>query len=121
MRFSDWLARWFDLGRMTRLFAATVATLGLATVGLASTASAASKPGTGKPAFVLGDKNFPEEYVLGALYQQALQAQGYTVTLKGTDQRPDRRLPGVRRDTALGGRGDHQESQEQRRRGDTDE
>lgn len=82
MRFSDWLARWFDLGRMTRLFAATVATLGLATVGLASTASAASKPGTGKPTFVLGDKNFPEEYVLGSLYQQALQAQGYTVTLK---------------------------------------
>jgi osmoprotectant transport system substrate-binding protein len=40
-------------------------------------------PGKGKPTFVLGDKNFPEEYVLGALYQQALQAQGYTVTLKG--------------------------------------
>jgi osmoprotectant transport system substrate-binding protein len=32
---------------------------------------------------VLGDKNFDEEYLLGALYQQALQAQGYKVTLKG--------------------------------------
>jgi osmoprotectant transport system substrate-binding protein len=31
----------------------------------------------------LGDKNFDEEYLLGALYQQALQAKGYTVTLKG--------------------------------------
>jgi osmoprotectant transport system substrate-binding protein len=31
----------------------------------------------------LGDKNFPEEYLLGALYQQALQAKGYKVTLKG--------------------------------------
>jgi osmoprotectant transport system substrate-binding protein len=40
-------------------------------------------PGTGKPAFVMGDKNFPEEYVLGELYSQALAAQGYTVKLKG--------------------------------------
>lgn len=47
-----------------------------------STASAGSQPGKGKPTFVLGDKNFPEEYVLGDLYQQALQAQGYTVKLK---------------------------------------
>jgi osmoprotectant transport system substrate-binding protein len=39
-------------------------------------------PGAGKPTFVLGDKNFPEEYILGDLYQQALEAQGYTVTLK---------------------------------------
>jgi osmoprotectant transport system substrate-binding protein len=39
-------------------------------------------PGAGKPTFVLGDKNFPEEYVLGDLYEQALQAQGYTVKLK---------------------------------------
>ena len=31
---------------------------------------------------MLGDKNFPEEYVLGSLYQQALEAQGYTVKLK---------------------------------------
>src|ERR1700743_1336008 len=43
----------------------------------------AAKPGAGKPTFVLGDKNFPEQYILGALYQQALQAQGYTVKLKG--------------------------------------
>jgi osmoprotectant transport system substrate-binding protein len=31
----------------------------------------------------MGDKNFDEEYLLGALYQQALQAKGYKVTLKG--------------------------------------
>jgi osmoprotectant transport system substrate-binding protein len=48
-----------------------------------SSSSAAGKPGAGKPAVVLGDKNFTEEYVLGSLYQQALQAKGYTVTLKG--------------------------------------
>jgi osmoprotectant transport system substrate-binding protein len=40
-------------------------------------------PGAGKPAVVLGDKNFDEEYLLGSLYQEALQAQGYTITLKG--------------------------------------
>jgi osmoprotectant transport system substrate-binding protein len=45
--------------------------------------TASSGPGKGKPPIVLGDKNFDEEYVLGALYQQALQAKGYTVTLKG--------------------------------------
>ena len=45
-------------------------------------AHAAAKPGAGKPTFVLGDKNFAEEYILGDLYQQALQAQGYKVTLK---------------------------------------
>ncbi len=39
-------------------------------------------PGTGKPAVVIGDKNFTEEYILGDLYQQALQAKGYKVTLK---------------------------------------
>jgi osmoprotectant transport system substrate-binding protein len=30
----------------------------------------------------MGDKNFTEEYILGDLYAQALQAKGYTVTLK---------------------------------------
>jgi osmoprotectant transport system substrate-binding protein len=40
------------------------------------------KPGAGKPAVIIGDKNFPEEYVLGQLYAQALQAKGYTVQLK---------------------------------------
>lgn len=41
------------------------------------------QPGKGKPAVTLGDKNFAEEYLLGALYQQALQARGFTVKLKG--------------------------------------
>ncbi len=31
----------------------------------------------------MGDKNFTEEFVLGSLYQQALEAKGYKVTLKG--------------------------------------
>ena len=52
----------------------------LVAVGVQS--SVASLPGTGKPAVVIGDKNFAEENILGALYSQALKAQGYSVTLK---------------------------------------
>ncbi|HEY2398188.1 MAG TPA: glycine betaine ABC transporter substrate-binding protein [Solirubrobacteraceae bacterium] len=43
---------------------------------------ATSGPGVGKPAVTIGDKNFAEENILGALYAQALQAKGYKVTLK---------------------------------------
>lgn len=49
----------------------------------ASTGTGSSMPGKGKPPIVMGDKNFAEQYLLGALYQQALQAKGFTVTLKG--------------------------------------
>jgi osmoprotectant transport system substrate-binding protein len=38
-------------------------------------------PGTGKPTILLGDMNTPEQFVLGALYQEALLAQGYSVSL----------------------------------------
>lgn len=47
------------------------------------TTSSSSKPGAGKPPVTIGDKNFTEEYILGSLYQEALQAKGYTVNLKG--------------------------------------
>ncbi len=45
-------------------------------------ATSSSGPGAGKPAVVIGDKNFTEEYILGDLYQQALAAKGFKVTLK---------------------------------------
>jgi osmoprotectant transport system substrate-binding protein len=48
----------------------------------ATPAAAASGPGVGKPGVTIGDKNFPEENILGALYAQALGAKGYKVTLK---------------------------------------
>jgi osmoprotectant transport system substrate-binding protein len=54
-----------------------------------------SQPGKGKPPIVLGDKNFTEEFILGDLYQQALQAKGYTVTLKaniGSSELTDKAL-----------------------------
>jgi osmoprotectant transport system substrate-binding protein len=70
--------------RLARLVVAVVAVTAMvgALVASASASTARSLPGKGKPAFVLGDKNFPEEYILGDLYQQALEAKGYTVTLK---------------------------------------
>ena len=39
------------------------------------------EPGHGKPAVTLGTKNFTEEFILGQLYAQALEAKGYTVHL----------------------------------------
>jgi osmoprotectant transport system substrate-binding protein len=35
-----------------------------------------------KPTITIGTKNFTEQYVLGQLYKQALEAKGYKVTLK---------------------------------------
>lgn len=42
----------------------------------------ADQPGEGKPPVTLGTKDFTEEFVLGELYKQALEAKGYTVNLK---------------------------------------
>ena len=38
-------------------------------------------PGTGRPPVTIGDKNFTEQFILGELYEQALAAQGFTVSL----------------------------------------
>ena len=43
---------------------------------------AGTLPGAGKPPVTLGTKNFTEQYVLGQLYRQALEAKGYRVVLK---------------------------------------
>jgi osmoprotectant transport system substrate-binding protein len=53
------------------------------TTSSSSKTTSSSLPGKGKPAIALGDENFEEEYVLGSLYQEALEAKGYTVSLKG--------------------------------------
>jgi osmoprotectant transport system substrate-binding protein len=60
-----------------------------------SGSSGSSQPGKGKPPITMGDKNFTEEYILGDLYQLALQAKGYTVTLKaniGSSELTDKSL-----------------------------
>jgi osmoprotectant transport system substrate-binding protein len=49
--------------------------------GAGSSSSGASNVGNGK-SITLGTKNFTEEFVIGALYQQALQAKGYKVVYK---------------------------------------
>src|SRR3712207_1720848 len=52
-------------------------------------------PGKGKPPVTLGTKNFAEQYVLGELYKQALEARGWTVELKsdiGSTEVTDRAL-----------------------------
>jgi osmoprotectant transport system substrate-binding protein len=50
--------------------------------GTSSSAAPSGQPGKGKPAVTLGDKNFTEEFVLGQLYKQALEAKGFTINLK---------------------------------------
>src|SRR2546423_8431686 len=47
-----------------------------------SGAANSSQPGKGKPAVTIGTKDFTEEFVLGQLYRQALEAKGYTVNYK---------------------------------------
>ncbi|HEY2650828.1 MAG TPA: glycine betaine ABC transporter substrate-binding protein [Solirubrobacteraceae bacterium] len=41
----------------------------------------ASDPGKGKPAIVIGDKNYTEQFLLGYLYSDALQAKGFSVSI----------------------------------------
>lgn len=62
------------------LAAAAVAGCG-ASSPTSSSASHSTLPGSGKPPIVMGAKNFTEELILGQLYDQALVAKGYKVTL----------------------------------------
>lgn len=63
--------------------AAFAISLGVAIILGLIAAAALSPPAQSKPAtVVIGTKNFPEEYILGQLYKQALEAKGYTVKYK---------------------------------------
>ena len=53
-----------------------------ASSGDQTSSSSSDQPGKGKPAVTLGTKDFTEEFVLGELYKQALEAKGYKVKLK---------------------------------------
>jgi osmoprotectant transport system substrate-binding protein len=61
---------------------AALLSVALAVSAVAYGAHSAALPGTGKPTVTIGDKNFPEELILGQLYAQALKAKGFTVKLK---------------------------------------
>ncbi|HEY1594743.1 MAG TPA: glycine betaine ABC transporter substrate-binding protein [Thermoleophilaceae bacterium] len=67
--------------------AATVLTLAAALLAGCGSSSKPSTPtvkgpGAGKPTVTLGTKNFPEQFLLGELYAQALRARGFKVSLK---------------------------------------
>jgi osmoprotectant transport system substrate-binding protein len=62
--------------------AAFAISLGVALlIGLIATAGAAT---SAKPTVIVGNKNFTEEFILGQLYKQALEAKGYKVVFKGS-------------------------------------
>jgi glycine betaine/choline ABC-type transport system substrate-binding protein len=69
---------------VSRLAATSTSTASAATGATSSTTTTTSTPalpGTGKPAVVIGDENFTEQFLLGQMYADALQAQGYRVTV----------------------------------------
>ncbi len=79
--------RTLKTGLLALALAVTVAACGSSSSSSSSSTSAAtssnaSASGAGKPPIVIGDKNFTEEYILGDLYQQALEAKGFKVSLK---------------------------------------
>jgi osmoprotectant transport system substrate-binding protein len=49
---------------------------------LGGTAAASHESAAKKPRIIVGTKNFPEQFILGQLYKQALQAKGYRVGYK---------------------------------------
>ena len=51
-------------------------------VALGGAAAIARGGAAAKPAITIGTKNFTEQYLLGQLYKQALEAKGYKVSLK---------------------------------------
>jgi osmoprotectant transport system substrate-binding protein len=66
--------------------AATALALAALVAGCGSSSKPAANtvtgPGAGKPAVTFGTKNFPEQFLLGQLYAQALTARGFKVSLK---------------------------------------
>jgi osmoprotectant transport system substrate-binding protein len=61
--------------------AAFTIALGVAIILGGATAAPAAQSGGSTP-IIVGTKDFPEQYVLGQLYKQALEAQGFTVQYK---------------------------------------
>jgi osmoprotectant transport system substrate-binding protein len=61
--------------------AAFAVSIGVALL-LGGTASAARQSAAATPTVTIGTKNFTEQYVLGQLYKQALEAKGYKVVYK---------------------------------------
>ncbi|MDQ3375662.1 MAG: glycine/betaine ABC transporter substrate-binding protein [Actinomycetota bacterium] len=79
-------------GRLIRVLAVAVVALSLVACG--NTGGGGSQGG-GEKSIAIGSKNFTEQFVLGELYAQALEAEGYTVEKKlnlGSEQIADQAL-----------------------------
>jgi osmoprotectant transport system substrate-binding protein len=85
-------SRNFATARLLACASAALASVALAGCGGGSSSAATpppttatttqtTLPGAGKPQVTIGDKNYTEQFVLGQLYYQALQAQGFPVLL----------------------------------------
>jgi len=61
---------------------AVAALLALAGCGGGSDSRKASTTADARPALRIGTKNFPEQFLLGEIYKQALEARGFPVELK---------------------------------------
>ncbi len=62
----------------------TATTTGVTTVVTTTvngTTTTLNEPGLGHPTILLGDMNTPEQFIIGELYRNALEAQGYSVEL----------------------------------------
>lgn len=53
----------------------------MVTTSTTPTVAASSLPGHNRPLIVMGDMNTPEQFIIGQLYQLALQQAGYSVNL----------------------------------------
>jgi osmoprotectant transport system substrate-binding protein len=66
--------------------AAILLTVAVVAAGCGSSSKPATStvkgPGAGKPPVTFGTKNFPEQFLLGELYAQALRSKGFDVRLK---------------------------------------
>src|SRR6476661_4596150 len=82
----------------SRILTAAVAVLIVALAGCGGSSGSGKKGGTAPsdaPAITIGTKNFPEQFVLGEIYKQALEAAGFKVALKsdiGSSEIVDRAL-----------------------------
>src|SRR3954466_10472467 len=81
-----------------RLFTAAIAVLVLAFAGCGGSSDSSKKKGAAPsdaPTITIGTKNFTEQFILGELYKQALEASGFKVELKsdiGSSEIVDRAL-----------------------------
>ena len=67
--------------------AAFAIALGVAIVLGGAAAAPAAREQQATP-IIIGTKDFPEQYILGQLYKQALEAKGFKVSTRRTSARP---------------------------------